>query len=59
MSLPGFRKVHFFILRAPVNIFRNQAQYSSKKTCITFGHIDSKRYFPVLSVNITLPFFDL
>ena len=29
-------------LRAPVNIFRNQAQYGSKKTCIAFGHIALK-----------------
>ena len=31
-----------FVLRAPVNIFRNQAQYGSKKTCIAFGHIALK-----------------
>ena len=37
--------VHFpfpFSLWAPVNIFRNQAQYGSKKTCIAFGHIALK-----------------
>ena len=31
-----------FFLRAPENIFRNQAQYGSKKTCIAFGHIALK-----------------
>ena len=30
-------------LRAPVNIFRNQAQYGSKKTCIAFGYIALKK----------------
>ena len=38
--------VHFpFFLRAPVNIFRNQAQYGSKKTCIAFGHRALKGIF--------------
>ena len=31
-----------FFLRAPVNIFRNQAQYGSKLSCIAFGHIALK-----------------
>ena len=34
--------VHFPFLRAPVNIFRNQSQYSCKKTCIAFGYIALK-----------------
>ena len=34
--------VHFPFLQAPVNIFRNQAQYGSKKTCTAFGHIALK-----------------
>ena len=35
--------VHFpFFLRAPENIFRNQAQYGSKMTCIAFGHFALK-----------------
>ena len=34
----------FCFLRAPVNIFRNQAQYGSKKICIAFGHIALKPY---------------
>ena len=33
--------VHF-TLWVPVNIFRNQAQYGSKRTCIAFGHIALK-----------------
>ena len=37
--------VHFpLFLRAPVNIFRNQAQNGSKKTFIAFGHIALKSY---------------
>ena len=49
-----------FFLQAPENIFRNQVQYGGKKTCIAFAHIalNPKRYFRVLSVNITLPFLD-
>ena len=32
--------VHFpYFLRVPLNIFRNQGQCGSKKTCIAFGHI--------------------
>ena len=34
-----------FFLRAPVNNFRNQAQYGSKKTCIAFVHIALKGIF--------------
>ena len=36
--------VHFYryFLRAPVIIFRNHAQYVTKKTCIAFGHIALK-----------------
>ena len=34
--------VPFPFLRAPVNIFRNQAKYGSKKTCTAFGHIALK-----------------
>ena len=47
----------FSFLRAPVNIFMNQAQHGSKKTCMALGHIalKPKWYFRVLLVNITLP----
>ena len=40
----------FFFLRAPVNIFRNQTHYGSKKTCVAFGHIALKPLKVFLSV---------
>ena len=50
----------FFFLRAPVNIFMNQAQYGGKMTCMALGHIalKPKWYFRVLLVNIALPLLD-
>ena len=53
--------VHFpLFLRAPVNIFRNQAQNGSKKTCIAFGHIALKPYKGILECcRLTYPYYIL
>ena len=54
--------VHFpLFLQAPVNIFRNQAQNSSKgHYCFFLSYSPTilQRYFRVLSINITLPYLD-
>ena len=56
--------VHFPFLRAPVSIFRNQAQYGSKKTCTAFGHIalkikSGRACAPVPPIKKWLPKFRL
>ena len=52
-----------YYLQAPVNIFRNQAQNSSKGHYfffffffLSYSPTILQRYFRVLSVNITLPY---
>ena len=43
-SCRSISRFFVFFNRAPVNIFRNQAQYGSKKICIVFGHLALKPY---------------
>ena len=49
---------HFqYFLQAPVNIFRNQAQYGSTEYVLFFGHIALQPYNGVIECcRLTLPY---